>query len=271
MLQANPAMRKNTVIYGICYDATRGLGQFEGKATSRNKQVANFGLVFNGLVTCDPTIKTLKDCVGKTIALRANGAMNPYAEASFNAVVPGVKYEGMDMTQGVEATLGKRVVGSLAVGYAISPTLDKWVPNPAYQELLSRADYIAFISAPEDVMNNLRKESGGDFESYWMCAGTIPAMSYDDRQTEPWTVFCNNSGFFVDEDMDDEVVEEMTRILLEHYKELADYHPQAAALEPANICMYSGPVEFHPAAIKCYSDFGVKPTDMMDFMAALNK
>ena len=260
--------RENTVYYAVGDAAYRGVEEFEGKQNTRSKMVANFGLTINGLVTCDPNIKTIDDLSGKTMLVRAPmSALNLYWQTIFSELNPEVKFEPMDMTQSVEALLGNRAATFFLPSFAMDDTFTTWAPNAAGAELLSRATTVNFINSPAEAINKLRNEPGGRYENYWTCAVTVPALAVDPRQTEPWDVFMNNGAFFADEDMDDEVVYEMVRVVAEHYKDLSDYHPQAGLVNPETLAIYAGPVDMHPGALKCFDDFGVTPI-AMDVYAA---
>ena len=259
-----------SIFYAICDAAVRGVDQFEGKPIDRNQMLVNLGLTLNGLVTADSSIKTLDDFSRKTILLPPNGAMNPFAEAIYDRVDPSILFEGMDQTQRVEATLSKKSAGMLFAAFAMTPELDKWTPNPACQEFASRADYVGFISTPQDIANEFIAEPGGRFEDNWQVVGTIPALASDERQTDPWSVFINNCAYFADQDMEDEVVLEALSILVEHRSELVDYHPQAAMLsKPDVMAVYAGPIWFHPAAEEYFKSIGVTPMWMSEYLASI--
>ncbi len=270
MIRDNPEMRKNTVYYGVGDAAYRGVDQFKDNPYTRSKHVLNVSLNLNGLFTCDPNIKTVEDMAGKPFAQFSNGAMNKFVEALLGTdyITPAIRFEQMDATQRLEATLAKRTTATYFGASALTPDLKKWSPNPSCTEVLARADHIGFINVPHERMQEMRAEPGGPFEGYYLAPGTVPAGGLGERQPEDWHVFFNNASFLADQDMDPEVITEMLRIFVEHVDELVDLHPQFVMLTNDIMSMCASPVEMHPAAQAYWESIGVTPKTIVEYVEA---
>ncbi|GHV35398.1 hypothetical protein FACS1894187_08020 [Synergistales bacterium] len=269
MIRDNPDMRGHTVYYGVGDAAYRGVDQFKGNPYKRSKHVLNVSLNLNGLFTCDPKIKTVEDLAGTPFAQFSNGAMNKFVEALLGYINPPIRFEQMDATQRLEATIAKRTSATYFSASALTADLKIWSPNPACTEVLARADYIGFINVPHDRMQKMRTEAGGPFEGYYLAPGTVPAGGLGERQPEDWDVFFNNASFLADEDMDPEVITEMLRIFVEHADELVDIHPQFAMMTNDIMAMYADPVEMHPAAQAYWESVGFTPRTIAEYLEAV--
>ncbi|GHV35401.1 hypothetical protein FACS1894187_08030 [Synergistales bacterium] len=269
MIRDNPDMRGHTVYYGVGDAAYRGVNQFAGNPYKRSKHVLNVSLGLNGMITCNPEVKTVEDMAGKIFAQYSNGAINKFVIALLSYVTPVIRFEDMDANQRFESTLAKRSAATFFGGSALTPDLKQWSPDPNCSEVMARAEYIGFINIPHDRMKALRSEVGGPFEGFYQVPGTIPAGGMGSRQTEDWNVFFNNSAFLADQDMDPEVIREMLRIFAEHADELADLHPIFNMLTNDIMSMYAEPVEMHPAAQAYWESIGVTPKTIVQFVESV--
>ena len=271
MMYDNPDMRTNTIYWGYADAAYRGTEQFTDKQHTRSQFITSFGVSLNAVVTCDPNVREPQDLAGRICGQFFGGASNPFTMAVFDFVQPPIRWEDMDASQRTETVLSRRSAATFLSAFAMSPELDKWSGNPASIELLARAGHVGFIQVPQDYAKQLRSEPGGPFEKFYMTVGTIPANSLDERQTEPLSVFINNSPMLADQDMPDYVIEEMLRILIDNLPSLADLHPQAAMLTPEIMAVHPSLVTFHPAAKAYYESIGVTPMNLDDYLAARNQ
>ena len=276
MMYSDASKRPNTVYTATAYNAYHGYGDFSDKQNTRSKLMFSFGLSANVLLTTDKTINTLQDMVDKNklMLLRTPRTMtfNPYWEALFNGSVNGqMNYEYMDFTSSVEAMMANRAGAFIGAMQPLSGDMTSYAGNPATEELFSRASYFKFLDFPLEMDKVLQNEVGGPFESFPGSIVPVPAQSLHATQTEPVNVCMVPSYFFADEDMDPEIVYEITRIFGENASSLGDYHPQAAAITPDVMAIYTFPREYHPGAMRYLDEKGISPVHVNDFMAAVTK
>ncbi len=267
MMYDNPDMRKSTLYYGIGLEAWRGTGAFEGKQNTRSKLAFSIGLVLNGLLTADPNIKTLDDLVGKTVALRSPVAsINAYWKAMFDLTTPGVKFENLTFNECVEANLSGRIGGWFCGAFSVAADLKQWRGNPATTEFLARTSTVNFINLDRDADIAVRTEKGGPFEDFYTSVFPVPPQALDPRQTEAWDIAGCNVCFLADQDMPEDVVYEIARIMGENRQKLMEYHPQCEFITPETMAIYTYPQEFHPGSLRYFEEKGVEPIHLNDFM-----
>jgi TRAP transporter TAXI family solute receptor len=272
MYDADDQKRQHTIYYGIGDNAWRGTMQFENKQNTRSKIAFCIGLIMNGLFTCNPNINKLEDYAGRTIALRAPMSSDSYWwQAIIDDAVKGVKFESIDTNSAAESTLNGIVDGWFGGSFSKTTDLQQWVGNPTTTEFLARAKTIHFINQPKASDQKIRKIPGGPFENFYETVATVPAKALDPRQTEPWDVAITNVVYLTDQDMPEDVIYEMVRLMGENSAKLAEYHPQGAFITPETMSVYTYPNEFHPGSMKYFKEKGVTPTFLGDFIDKLSK
>ncbi len=267
MLNASDEQRRHTIFQGVGDNAWRGTGSFAGKQTKASKIAFNVGVVYYGIVSNNPGITKLEDFTGRSLGIRSgNSAANPWWIAMIDEKVPNVKYERMDMSPSVEASLSGALDGWMPLFYATTSDFKKGTGNPATVEYLSRAKQVNFINYPMDVDQRIRAIPGGEFENFFMVVATVPPGAADPRQTQPWNAAFCPTLFMVDESFPEEVLYEVVKIIGENNSKLASYHPLGSFITPQTMATYSYPPEFHPGAVKYYNEVGVTPTFLGDLI-----
>lgn len=248
---------------------SQGLAPWDQSSVGKEKDarfVASMLAMPEAWVTLNPNIKSGADLAGKKVAMGLPGAMGLFGEfCVFGAwgLKGKVTPEYLGIPQGATALADGLVdaywIGStpVKVGGAV-----KMVPNSAGQELLStQQSKIRFISMTKEEWQRAAKAYPGLTELYNNRYFVVPANSFGPG-LPPQDIGANISfnTWHTLKQADQDVIYEITKVLMDHYKEFAQYQKGAA--------QWWGPDYFaaspfvnekntHPGALKAYKEAGV--------------
>jgi len=250
---------KRTKIFGFIdtEDPRNGNPPFDAyKPPYKNiVMVAAFGTVFNGLVTLDPNIQRAADFSGKKVGLGIGPSMARVSlprEAILASGAQNVRFVEYDFMGGVRALKDGIIQGLLVAGFCIDPSTKKFVPNPAFSELLSTAK-VYFVSFEDNSYNNIAKKFGRHLAESKLPPGSISPM-----QTKPWNVAADVIGWACDRTMPEDVVYEYVRIMAENVTKYGEFHPTGKGLTKKFMARINQPIEYvHPGALKYYKESGL--------------
>ena len=259
----DPSKRTKMIAYCTPYDAYKGNEPFN-EVYDGLKQIFCTGIVMDGLVTNNPNIKKTEDLSGKVICLRGprSAEIDFYTEVLNESGLKNVRYEYPEFSAGVDALIEKRVDAFCVSAFVETPEGNKWVPNPATEELLAREKNLYYLNFDAATDKRLRTEKGGRFEDFHASVITIPAYAFAESQSEPWDVIVQLTSFMADESMPDEVVYEITRIAVENSDKFVSYHPRFVFVTPETLATCSFPDEFHEGAAKYFNEQGIEMKDI---------
>lgn len=219
--------------------------------------MVNIGSPF---ITLDPNIKTWRDLKGKTFGLDSVGSTLQF--------VPEWLMEHAWKNKG-EVKLVYGNSGNIAVDRLIDGTVDvtwqgaialgadeykEWVPMPSFERLLASRE-VHFVDCTEEDIAVVREKTG--LESLGLVGGK--AKQIGKTNATNWKGFVNVIGWLVHEDMDDEIVTEIMRIIYEYSGEFVNYHAVGKGITPETLGQIPVPRDsYHPAAIKFLEDKGHK-------------
>ncbi len=203
-------------------------------------------------ITLDPNIKTWKDLAGKTYGLDTMGSTQQFMQEWL------MEYAWKNKDQ-VKLTYGN--TAQIAVDRLLDGTIDitwtgavmlgageykEWKPMPPFERLLaSREVYI--LELDEKDVAIAREKTGA--ESLALIGGKGQKIGKSDIPN--WKGLLNSLGWLVHEDMDDEIVTEIIRIIYEHADEFVNYHAVGRGITKDTIGQLPVPREsYHPAVIK---------------------
>ena len=219
--------------------------------------MVNIGSAF---VTLDPNIETWHDLEGKTFGLDVMGSTNQFMEEDL------MEYAWKNKDK-VKIDYG--CTGDIAVDRLLDGTVDitwqgaicmgsgeykEWVPMPSFERLLA-ARQVYFMELDESDIATVREETG--LESLGLIGGEAKTVGKTDATN--WKGLINCIGWLVSEDMDDEIVTEIMRIIYDYSGEFVNYHAVGRGITHETLGQLSVPREsYHPAAIKFLEDRGHK-------------
>ena len=237
-----------TIGMGMCDDiiaAYNGEREFEGDAANNLRLLmAGQTNTFHIIVNADSDIYDLSDISGKRVSLGPTGApyFGPDLIEAATGYVNGEDYTGQYL--GHDQAADALQNGDIDV---IIATLA--YPASAYANLALSID-VRFISLTDEQMNNVLTAHPS-----WKDEG-IPADMYE-GQTEEVRVPSIPVWLFTYESVDEEVVYNICKAILENSDELGTIHADAGKyrIETASVGLTDVPI--HPGAEKYYRDAGV--------------
>lgn len=186
-------------------------------------------------------IKSVPDMKGKKVSVDAPGSgCEAMSKEIFKAF--GMTYDDINvafLSQPEAATaLKDGTIDALFWNFAY--------PGAVVMDVASARD-IEMIPLPDDIMEKLADE----FPYY--NKGMIPAGVYEgvDHDTPALVV---GNVIVVSSDMDDDLAYEITKILFDNIKEMAEVHPAANQMDPQTAWQTS--IELHPGAEKYFKEIG---------------
>jgi len=210
------------------------------------------------LVTTNPDIKKPEDLVGKTVALEAEGhTMELWPRFCLETwgIYDKVKIVTMSMGAQTDALIDGTIDVGTSGAVMLEPTeeFSDWVPIPIFERVLASREAWVIPFTPEDAAQ-IRERTGYPIYSIGGKGKTVGKSTLPD-----WRGLWLSQGWFVSEDMPDEVVTELVRIIYENAELFRTYHANGQAISKESIGAIAIPRDsFHPAAVKFLESKGVK-------------
>lgn len=203
-------------------------------------------------VTLNPNIRTWRDLEGKTYGLDVMGSTNQFMQewlmdyAWKNRTKVKIEY-GCTTNLAVDRLLDGTIDITWQGAICLGPEEYKdWKPMPAFERLLS-ARKVYFMEFEEKHVAIVREKTG--LEAMGLIGGKAKTIGKTDAPN--WKGLLNQIGWLVHEDMDDEIVTEIMRIIYENSDEFVKYHAVGRGITKQTLGQLSVPRKsYHPAAIK---------------------
>jgi len=208
------------------------------------------------LLTTDPNIKTPQDLIGKTVALEPEGSTEEFVPR-FMLEAWGVYDDVRIVTMGFGAQSDALIDGTIDLGKSGAVILGHeeyadWTPIPPFEKLLMARETYIFPTTAEDYAM-ARKNTGYPIYPIGGKGKTIGKSTVPD-----WLGSHISCGWFVSEDMPDDVVTELVRIIYENAELFVTYHANGAAIAKETIGGVATPRDgYHPAVIEFLEAKGV--------------
>ena len=186
-------------------------------------------------------IKSVPDMKGKKISVDAPGsgceAMSKEILKAYDMTYDDINVAFLSQPEAATA-LKDGTIDALFWNFAY--------PGAVVMDVASARD-IEMIPLPDDIMEKLADE----FPYY--SPGEIPAGVYEGVDYDTPALVVGNV-IVVPSDMDDELAYEITKILFDNIKEMAEVHPAANQMDPETAWQTS--IELHPGAEKYFKEIG---------------
>jgi len=215
---------------------------------------ANIGVPF---LTTDPNINTPQDLIGKTVALEPVGSTEEFVPR-FLLEAWGVLDKVKIVTMGFGAQSDALIDGTIDLGRSGGVILgheefSDWAPISPFEALcMARETYIFPTTAEDYAM--ARENSGYPIYPIGGKGKTIGKSTLPD-----WLGSQISNGWFVSEDMPDDVVTEIVRIIYENADLFKTYHANGAAIAKETVGGVAIPRDgYHPAVIEYLEAKGLK-------------
>lgn len=230
------------------YQAYNGTGDFEGRQLESVRALASIYPNAVQIVTlADSDIESLEDFKGKTVSVGAPGSgteLNARALLEAN----GISYEDFDPRRlNFNETADAIRDGDIDAGiWSVGP------PTSSILNLATTRD-IRVIGLSDEEIANAREEEPV-FAAYELRAGL-----YEGMEEGVQTIGIPNV-LVVNDDMDEELAYQVTKMLFEEIDELIAIHP-AAEDTTVDFSVNSTPIPFHPGALRYYEEVGAEVQD----------
>ncbi|MFC1846430.1 TAXI family TRAP transporter solute-binding subunit [Chloroflexota bacterium] len=218
--------------------------------------IATTGYNLMGFITLDPDIKTIDDFRGKRVSIGDKSSVTRVQvfEAIFESagILDEVELEYLGISEGINALRDGLIDATVSAVNLVNPP-DVYAAIPAQSELASTKDvyYVSINSEDITYMNELL----GPLE----LEHVVPAGSMGATQAEDWTGLGKPMGWAADEQMPDDVVYEICRIIYENADKFVDYSPALAYINNETMANWDLPeADMHPGALQFYEDYGIE-------------
>lgn len=258
-LDADPKLRKHAI-------ATCTIPAMYGGRAGRPKEIYPRPIkgilnLFNEvdaawqLVTTDPKIKTPADLVGRRADVGAYGNyMGVIGDILLEAYGVKDKLASLEHAAQERTAIGNLIDGKIDVSTSgmLKMPGDKCGFSALTKELMAARKVYPLSVSPE-MIKKMVEISGIPFSSW-----TVPAGAFSpDAPSFTTVVYPLNA--VAHEDMPEQLVYEIMKVLIAHVTELKKYSAVAGWMTKENMASMHLPVaDFHPGAIKAYREAGIK-------------
>lgn len=213
-------------------------------------KLEDFRAVFSGhpmfthiLVPVDSPIKDIPDFRGKKVAVGAPGSGTEVGAKAiteeYGLTYKDFKPQWLSYSEQVIAFKDRSIdVGIITAGVPTSAVIDIMTTVP-----------VRFLPLTDEKLKAIEEKNPAFFPNI------LPANIYK-GQTATIKSLGSAGTITVHKDMDDETAYWLTKVIAEHYKELAEIHPAGKAYTLDRVFEGIG-IPFHPGAIKYLTEVGV--------------
>jgi hypothetical protein len=227
-------------------DAVEGREPFNKKAEKVRNMLFLYPQYFQVAVLEDSGIQTPADLKGKAIAPGIKGHTGEQF-ARHLLQVYGLSYGDMSKVQYVSYADAVNLMkdGHLHAFLALTT-----VPASAIIDL-STDRKIRLLSLTEDKLHELQAINSGYIKRV-IPKGTYQSVEYD------VTTFGTFTHLIVTSDLPEDLVYQMTKVLVENVTTLGEVVRDVQGITPKDMATDSGVVPYHPGALKYFKEIGVK-------------
>lgn len=229
------------------YQSYKGLEAFEGRPNEKIRIIA--GLYYNPnqvVVSKASGIDSLEDIKGHRFAPGSPGSTTEY-EASVHLKYAGLKDYPKDIdaqyvnfTEAIDLVRNKQVDGAWIMAGA---------PTSAVTEMLKTTD-TKLIGIPESLIEKMKKDYPW-YSNYKIRAGVYEELKEDINTSAIKMVM------FTSEDMDEELIYELTKIFWKNFDELKQTHNFLKEVTVEGAITDIADLPLHEGAIRYYKEIGI--------------
>jgi TRAP transporter TAXI family solute receptor len=226
-------------------DAYNGVGVFDGVEPGRVLSWMSIAPTYMHVITLESdSISSLEELRGMRVGMGQPGGTSLIDNEALMSTLGLI--EGDDF-EAFKIRLGPMLDG-LADGNIDVVLWDGSIPlGPVIQ--ISSTQSISLLEITDDELAALQVNNPAFFRV------TIPGGTYRGVD-EDVAVFGNGNAMTIDAELPEELVYEMTRVIMTNLDTLGQVHPALAALSPATV-LRGFSVPLHPGALRYYREIGV--------------
>lgn len=246
--QENIRMIQNgTVQFGVAMTdveeaAAKGEREFEGSPVDICHVMGGYTTMLHMFVAEDSDINTIADLKGKKLAVSKGAMAQYYMPILLEAY--GLTEDDVSITETALQDICDAVNdGNADFGVHITPYTSSPVAD------LAATKGIKLLSIDQEHIDQIVSEYPYFYES------VIPGGTYTGVD-EDTVVLGTRNNLVCARSVDDEVVYNVVKSIIEHYDDLADVHPQANQFNKEN-AIEGALIDIHPGAVKYYQEIGI--------------
>lgn len=246
--QENIRMIQNgTVQFGVAMTdveeaAAKGEREFEGSPVDICHVMGGYTTMLHMFVAEDSDINTIADLKGKKLAVSKGAMAQYYMPILLEAY--GLTEDDVTITETALQDICDAVNdGNADFGVHITPYTSSPIAD------LAATKGIKLLSIDQEHIDQIVSEYPYFYES------VIPGGTYTGVD-EDTVVIGTRNNLVCARSVDDEVVYNVVKSIIEHYDDLADVHPQANAFNKEN-AIEGALIDIHPGAVKYYQEIGI--------------
>lgn len=270
---AQMAKEQGSKINYTISDAGGNMGQIrnvmQGKADLANIVGSNGTFAYNGTHSFEgEQYKDLRGVVAVPAPIvqfivKADSGINSLNDFKNNARI--VTFEGtahmvvnaimeragkkLDKDYKLQTLPGPEQIDALKDGTADALVTWSTVPSPGYTSL-DQTTSIKILPIEEEILEDIHEEYDPGAEFY-----TVEKDVYSGQTDEALTSM-STRYYVTNSEVDEEIIYEFTKFLIENADELATYHPSASHISLENAIDPIG-IPLHPGAVKYYEEQGI--------------
>lgn len=228
------------------YQSYKGLEAFDGRANEKIRIIV--GLYYNPnqlIVSQSSGISSIEDLKGHRFAPGSPGSTTEY-EASIHLKYAGLSYpddidaQYVNFTEAIDLVRNKQVEGAWIMAGA---------PTSAVTEMLKTTD-TKLLEIPKSMIEEMKKEYPW-YSNYTLQAGVYEELKEDINTSAIKMVM------FTSEDMDDELIYELTKVFWENIEELKKTHNFLKEVSLEGSITDIADLPLHNGALKYYKEIGI--------------
>ena len=246
--QENVRMIQNgTVQFGVAMTdveeaAAKGEREFEGSPVDICHVMGGYTTMLHMFVAEDSDINSIADLKGKKLAVSQGAMAQYYMPILLEAY--GLTEEDVSITETALQDICDAVNdGNADFGVHITPHTSSPIAD------LAATKGIKLLSIDQEHIDKIVSE----YPYFYECV--IPGGLYTGVD-EDTTVIGTRNNLVCARSVDDEIVYNVVKSIIEHYDDLADVHPQANQFNKDN-AVEGALIDIHPGAVKYYQEIGI--------------
>lgn len=222
--------------------ASKGTREFDGNPVDICHVMGGYTTMLHMFVPADSDINSIADLKGKKLAVSKGAMAQYYMPILLEAY--GLKTDDVKITETALQDICDAVNdGNADFGIHITPYTSSPIAD------LAATKGIKLLSLDEEHSNQIV----ADNPFFYECI--IPAGTYTGVD-EDTTVLGTRNNLVCARNVDEEVVYNVVKSIIEHEADLADVHPQASKFNKEN-AVEGALIDIHPGAVKYYQEIGV--------------
>lgn len=246
--QENIRMLQNgTVQFGVAMSdveeaAFKGEREFEGSPVNIRHVMGGYTTVIHMFVAEDSGINSIADLKGKKLAVSKGAMAQYYMPILLEAY--GLTTDDVTITETALQDICDAVNdGNADFGVHITPYTSSPIAD------LAATKGIKLLSVDQEHIDKITSEYP------YFYAYTIPGGVYT-RVDQDVVSIATRNNLVCAADVDDEIVYNVVKCIIEHQEDLADIYPQAVEFNTAN-AIKGALIDIHPGAVKYYQEIGI--------------